>query len=147
MDIIVKYPKSDNDFEKYYNFRWEILRKPHNKPKGTEKDDLENESFHVMLMDENNIIAVGRIHIIKEDKNKKAQIRYMGVKDSYQKKGVGTILLKELEKFAKENEIKIIVLNARSNAIGFYKKNGYNLIKKTHLLFNHIQHWLMKKNI
>ena len=45
MDIIVKHPKSNNDFEKYYYFRWEILRKPHNKPKGTEKDDFEMEQF------------------------------------------------------------------------------------------------------
>ena len=29
----------------------------------------------------------------------------------------------------------------------FLKKNGYKVEEKSHLLFNKVQHWLMKKNL
>ena len=38
-----------------------------------------------------------------------------------------------------------IILQSREIAINFYKKLDYKVEKKTHLLFDDIQHFLMKK--
>ena len=146
MKFSINSPKTKNDFEKYYYLRWKMLRKPHNKSLGSEKDDLEKDSFHIFVENKkSDIIAVGRLNLINH--NKDAQIRYMAVDEDFQKKGYGSTLLKELERIACINKVNIIYLNARENAIQFYKKNGYVIEKKTHLLYNEIQHWLMKKKL
>ena len=49
-------PKTKRDFEKYYFTRWKILRKPFGMPYGSEKDNLENNSFHIMAMNNHNVI-------------------------------------------------------------------------------------------
>lgn len=147
MNISVKSPKSKNDFLKYYNFRWELLRKPYNQPKGSECDNLEDISHHIMLTTLKNIIGVGRIHFIRKNNNKIAQIRYMAVDNKYRKKGIGTLILKELESHAIKNNIIEIFLNSRQSAIDFYRKNGYLTKNKTHILFNEIEHWHMEKKI
>ena len=33
------------------------------------------------------------------------------------------------------------------DVLQFYKNNGYEIVKKTHLLFGEIQHWLMGKEL
>ena len=145
MKIII--PKNEHDFNLYYDFRWQKLRKNLNKPKGTEKDSLEDESYHLMLMENNKVVGVGRIHFIINNLNKKAQIRYMAIDEDFQNRGYGSLLLLELEKIALKNNISHVFLHARENAINFYLKNNYKKNKKSHLLFNSIQHWLMDKKI
>ena len=145
MKIII--PKSENDFNLYYHFRWQQLRKKLNKPKGTEKDNLEDKSYHLMLMENSKVVGVGRIHFIINNLNKKAQIRYMAIDENFQNRGYGSLLLLELEKIAFKNNVSYVFLHARENAINFYLKNNYKKNKKSHLLFNSIQHWLMDKKI
>ena len=40
-----------------------------------------------------------------------------------------------------------MILNARENAVLFYKKLGYHITEKSNLLYGKIQHYRMKKNI
>ena len=146
--ITVDQPKTTQEFEEYYFLRWKILRKPFNKKKGTEKDNLEKDSNHIYIKNKtNSIIAIGRIHIVENTLEKIAQIRFMAVDYDFQGLGLGTIILKELEKQAKKKSVHLIILHAREKALKFYKKNGYVLIEKSHLLFNKVQHWLMHKKI
>ena len=71
----IRSPGSQNDYEAYYELRWRILRKPWNQPKGSERDDLEEQSYHVMATNEHeHVIGCGRLHFISENH---AQIRYM----------------------------------------------------------------------
>ena len=137
MGIIIKQPETEKEFKTYYDLRWRILRQPWQQPKGSEKDDLENESFHVIACDEDNkVIGVGRLHFNNETE---AQIRYMAVDPEYTNKGIGKLILETLERKAKQERRQTIVLDARKNAISFYEKNNYKLLKKSHLLFNSIQ--------
>jgi len=144
MKYLVDSPRSKSEFKEYYYLRWKILRKPFGKSLGTEKDELEKESFHIFIKNEfSKVIAVGRIHFINKKKN--AQIRFMAVDREFQKKGLGIVLLKTLESVAIEGKVNRVFLHARETAIDFYIKNGYVIEKKTHLLFDEVQHWLMKK--
>ena len=147
MDIKISSPKSKYDFDNYFNFRWKLLRKPLNEPVGTEKDDFEKESFHLMITKLDQIIAIGRLHVIDNNDFKVAQIRYMAVETKMQNKGFGSLILNKLEEYAFNHKINKIILNARLNAISFYNKNGYVIVKKSHLLYGKIKHYLMEKNI
>ena len=139
-------PKSPAEFDKYYNLRYEVLRKPWNQPLGSERDEGDDTSLHRMILNEPNgkTIAVGRLQF---NTSEEAQIRYMAVSDNYQLKGYGNIIVKTLEDIALNKGIRNIILQARENALKFYWKNGYEIIEKSYLLFDEIQHWLMVKKI
>ena len=139
-------PKTEDEFYKYYLLRYNILRKPWKKHPGSEKEESDKNSIHRMLIDSKNgnALAVGRLHF---NSNDEGQIRYMAVDNDAQGRGFGTQMIVELESIARKESIKWIVLQARENAVPFYKNNGYEIVKKTHLLFNEIQHWLMKKKL
>lgn len=140
----VTSPQTEKDWEDYYDLRWRILRAPWNQPKGSERVDDDNTSFHAMIRTDEKVIACGRIHLIDDHT---AQIRFMAVEDAFQGMGLGAKVLKFLEKFAMKKKIKKIILQARENAIPFYERNGFSVVKKTDLLFGSIQHYLMEKNL
>ena len=141
------YPETKEHLECYYKLRWKVLRKPFNQPLGSEKDDLEDNSFHIMVLKNDVAVGVGRLHLIEEKNGVIGQIRYMAVKNKFQTQGVGTLILNKLEEIADNNYVQKIILHARYNAIKFYEKNSYHIQEKSHLLFNEIQHWLMYKEL
>ena len=123
MNYIIKSPETELEWDKYFNFRWEMLRKPLGMSKETLKDELEDESRHLIAVDEQKIVVgAGRLHF---NNNKEAQIRYMAVSNTIQRKGLGSAIVSELETIAKEKGILEMVLNARENAISFYLSMGY----------------------
>jgi len=139
-------PNTSEEFKKYYNLRYEILRKPWGQPQGSEIDDGEETSIHRMIVDENSgdALAIGRLQF---NSTHEAQIRYMAVADKFQGQGLGSQIISVLEDVSRGKGIQKIILSARENALQFYKNNGYEIVKKTHLLFGEIQHWLMKKEL
>ena len=71
----------------------------------------------------------------------------MAVAQNLQGIGIGKEVLRLLEKNAKKNNAKKIVLNARDHAIGFYKVSGYTIVKKYYGSDTDIPHTTMEKNI
>ena len=123
-NYFIRPPKSKEEWKNYFIFRWELLRKPLGMSKESLEDDLEDSSYHLMgIDDENNVIASGRVHF---NDNNQAQIRYMAVKDSYKRKGIGSEIVTKLEDYASSKGAKKMVLNARENALSFYLSLGYS---------------------
>ena len=146
MKITVIEPQTPEEFKQYYNLRFEILRKPWGQPKGSERDNDDEISHHRMIIDEitGDTIAVGRLQFNTKEE---AQIRYMAIAERYQGQGLGCNIVTALEDIALDKGASRIILQARSNAVQFYQSNGYEIVEKTHLLFDEIQHWLMKKEL
>lgn len=142
--MIVKSPQTKDEFFKYYDLRWRILRAPWNQPKGSEQDELEGQAIHIIAVEDEKIVGCGRAHFNTEDE---AQIRYMAVENQWQGKGIGKLILDELEKRIIEKGAKKIILHARENVVKFYEKNGYKIVKPSHTLFGEIKHFLMIKNL
>ncbi len=143
--ITIKEPQTPKEFEAYYLLRYEILRKPWNQPPGSEKDAYEDSSIHIMACDQNDsIIGICRLQL---NSPTETQLRFMGVKEDTQGLGIGKLLLDYSEKKAKHLGANKQVLQARENALEFYKKCGYTLIEKSFLLWDEIQHYLMEKKI
>ena len=143
MNFKIVSPQTKIQYENYYFFRWELLRKPLNKEIGTEKDMMEDNSVHRMITDNNdNVIAVGRLH---HNNSNESQIRYFAVDENFRRQGIGSYLMEDLEGIAKKAERLEIILNARENAVNFYKSLDYKIIQKSYVLFDKIQHYEMKK--
>jgi len=143
MNCNIISPEKQEEFNQYYYFRWEYLRKPLDKQLGTERDDIEDLSIHRIVLNETKkIIAVGRVH---HNDSIESQIRYFAVDKNYRRQGVGSYLMQDLENIALRENRQIMMLNARENALFFYESLGYAISKKTNLLFGKIQHYEMKK--
>lgn len=54
------------------------------------------------------------------------QVRGMAVLQNFQKKGIGEHLISHVISFAQENNIELIWMNARKNAVPFYEKTGFH---------------------
>ncbi len=157
-------PSNKSEFEDYYYFRWEYLRKELNQKLGTERDDFDLDDLalavnighpiHRMILNNNKerkIIGVGRAH---QNSLGTYQVRYFAIHKNYRRLGLGSSLMNDLELHVIEhhrlysNSSKLhITLNARENALNFYEKLNYKIIKKTNLLFGKIQHYEMMKKI
>ena len=143
-EIIFKTPTNQKEFKEYDLFRWKILRKPIGKNISSLKDKFEKSAFHLIGIKEEEIVACGRLHFNNKDE---AQVRYMAVAQNLQGIGIGKEVLRLLEKNAKKNNAKKIVLNARDHAIDFYKVSGYTIVKKYYGSDTDIPHTSMEKNI
>ena len=143
-NYFIRPPKSKEEWQNYLIFRWELLRKPLGMSKESLEDDIEESSYHLMAIDDaSDVIASGRVHF--NNKNE-AQIRYMAVKDSYKRKGIGSEIVIKLEDYASSKGAKSMVLNARENALSFYLSLGY-IEKGPYQSDTGIPHSKMKKNL
>jgi N-acetylglutamate synthase-like GNAT family acetyltransferase len=112
---------------------------------GSEKDNSEDASTHIMASDENgNLVGVCRLQKNAPDQ---AQLRFMAVKETLQGKGIGMKLIAYAEDKAKQQGAKILILQARETVIEFYKKCGYSVVEKSFLMWDKIQHYLMEKKL
>ena len=119
----IRSPTSEEEWERYDNFRWEVLRKPLKMSHIPLKDNLEEASIHLMgVTSDGKILACGRLHL---NTSYEAQIRYMGVSKDLRRSGIGSKMLKKLEDDAIKQGANQIMLNARENAVPFYKSLGY----------------------
>ena len=138
-------PRTDREFEQYYEMRWKILRAPWKQARGSEQAPDDAISTHLMVLDDDNtLIGVGRLHF---NSIREAQIRFMAIDLSEQRKGIGTRLLQALEAKAREHGAASITLDARETAMGFYRKQGYRPLGPGHTLFNCIAHVKMTKTL
>lgn len=142
--MIIKSPETQVEWEAYYRLRYKILREPWNQPIGSEVLADESVAIHAMVMENNEIIGVARMHKSGENQG---QVRCVAVANKAQGKGVGKGIMKYLEGKAVKMGIQEVVLEARENAVPFYKSIGYTIEKESYLLFDKIQHYRMRKDL
>ena len=140
-----KIATSPEELERIIQLRVDILRKPWNQPAATATDEAESKSINVFIEDEHKeVLACARL---QENEGKVGQIRFMAVSEKFQGKGLGKIVVKKAEETAKQMGLTKIELQARENAVEFYKSAGYTIKEKTFLLWGIIQHYLMEKDL
>jgi predicted GNAT family N-acyltransferase len=138
-------PQTSAEWEQYFDLRWRVLRAPWQQPRGSEKDDREADSQHLMIPGPNfRPFAIGRLHFNSPDE---AQVRFMAVEPEAQGRGLGGVILKELERRARLAGAKAIVLNARENARRFYSKYGFVVVGPAPTMFDAVRHVRMRKEL
>src|SRR5450432_2016385 len=84
-------PGNAAEWEAYFDLRWRVLRAHWNQPRGSEKDDRESDSEHLMIPDaDGQPLAVGRLHF---NTLTEAQVRFMAVSPEVQGRGLGSSIL------------------------------------------------------
>lgn len=137
-------PHTDTELDAYYRLRWELLRKPFNLPLGSERDEYDSVALHRMMLDEaGNPIAVGRLFVGGDE----AQIRFMGMLPQYRGQGLGARMVEDLEQRAREEKVKRLVMNARQEAVEFYRKCGFLEVGEGPVTFGRIPHRQMIKSL
>lgn len=133
----------EKDFEEILDLRYRILRAPWGQSRESATDELEPISINAIVRSNSGgLIACGRLQKNSEDIG---QIRYMAVDQNWQGRGLGKLILHKLEEEARKIGLKKIELQARENALDFYKAQRYKLEEKTFLLWGQVQHYRMAK--
>ena len=114
-------------------------------PRGSERDSEDDSAFHLLLMDAaGKALACSRLHLTAPGE---AQLRYMAVDERARGCGYGGRILEALEAEARGRGVRKIVLNARDNAVAFYRKRGYDVFGDAETLFGVISHVRMEKSL
>jgi ribosomal protein S18 acetylase RimI-like enzyme len=141
--MIIIQPESKQDFDRYYDLRWKLLREPLKQPKGSERDELEERALHIMACRWDRVpVAVGRAHF---NTDIEAQIGYVAVEPRFQETGLESAVLKNLEDEVRHLGAKYVVLQSRDTAVSFYEKQGYKIVSQSYTLFESVPHFLMRK--
>lgn len=138
-------PATPEEFEKYYRLRYETLRQPWGEPEGSERVADDATAIHAMLVDEDGeAVGVCRLHL---NTPQEGQLRFMGIRKDKQGQQLGFRLMEYMEARAKALGAISLMLHARENAVNFYRRNGYEVVKASYILFGTIQHYLMTKQL
>ncbi|MES2761519.1 MAG: GNAT family N-acetyltransferase [Bacteroidota bacterium] len=140
----VEIANTQEDIDRIIDLRYDILRKPWSQPKETSTDGMEESAINAYIENKSQVIACGRL---QDNGGGVVQIRYMAVDAYYQGKGLGKLILAKLEEEAQEINLQTIELQARENAVEFYKSQGYAVKETSFKLWDIIQHYLMMKEI
>lgn len=142
MEIEIRSPKTKSEWENYYELRFRVLREPWKQLRGSEKNEGDTIGIHLALFQFGVIKAIARLDVFDEHVG---QVRFVAVESDNQGSGLGNRIMREAEKLSIARGDTHMILHAREQAVGFYLNQGYDLIKKSHLLFDTIQHYLMQK--
>ncbi len=138
-------PQTPAEWEAYFDLRWRILRAPWDQPRGSERDNIEKTSEHLLISGPDfRPLAIGRLHF---NSAAEAQVRYMAVEPRAQGQGLGGRILQEFEKRARAAGATSIVLNAREDAQRFYQKHGFATVGPAPTIFEAVKHVRMRKEL
>lgn len=109
-----------------------------------EYDTISPKVHHLLIYDNGEYVATGRIIYYNENT---AKMQRIAVTKEYRTKGFGKVLLMAMDKFAKELGLQYAILDAQCQAESFYAKQGYEVISKEPFDDAGILHVRMKKEL
>jgi GNAT superfamily N-acetyltransferase len=139
-------PQDDEDWEQYNTLRYEVLRKPHGQPRGSESDHpLEPISTHVLAKLGGRVVGGGCwVMLTRPDGNggrcKYARFRQIAVDPEYRKHGIATKITDLIEASAREQGAVEIVGTTRNELIEYYRRKGWHTTGPGPTLFGSVEH-------
>lgn len=116
------YTVASAAYEQEYDLRNRVLRHPLGMDLGNEDLSRDVQDFHIGLFEGGKLLACLLLHPVD---NGTLQMRQVCTEPELQGKGLGRMLVRAAEDFARENKYTKIVLHGRESAAGFYRKLGY----------------------
>ena len=106
-----------------YYVRIQAMARKHQIPLEVEFDEHDTpDTKYIVIIDDFLPIATCRLYAINESS---VMLGRIVVLPEYRGKGIGTLVVKEAEKWAKELNFTTLVVESRDNKIHFYEKMGY----------------------
>lgn len=121
----VSIATTDKQHQDAFYVRKKVFVEEQKVPMELEIDEYENQSTHfVVYNDEKKPIGAGRFRIL----HGKGKVERVCMIPEFRGQGVGKVLMQAIEKFAKQQAVKQLFLNAQLSAIPFYEKLGYSVV-------------------
>ncbi len=137
----IRSPRSDAEWDRYYDIRYRLLRKPWGNKRGEERKPEDAIADHLAAFSNGTPVGIGMVY----DDGGNARIRFIAMEEEYQRKGLGTKLMAALEGLARKKGFKKAILWGDENAVKFYEKLGYKNVGKGPLLNGLLQQYDMEK--
>lgn len=115
--------QTDKEMQDALLVRKEVFVNEQNVPLEEEIDEYENSSTHFVLYNQDEPAGAGRFRL----KDGVGKVERICVQADYRRKGAGKIIMQFVEKYAKENGVPALKLNAQTHAIPFYENLGYSV--------------------
>ena len=106
------------------DFRFKILRNPFGLKLSKKDSQNEDKQIHIAALVSDKVLGTV---VLKPISQNKIKLRQMAVDPRMHGNGVGRKLVTFAEEFAKSKNYKLIEMNARISAMGFYQKLGYQV--------------------
>ena len=113
---------NSEEFQQACQLRYELFYAEHSLPWHIVQDESQAEYFHAAILIKNSVVAYGQL---VPQNNSVYKISQMVVKPSYQGQNFGSRILLFLIEQAKKEGAIALTLNARTTAVGFYQKFGF----------------------
>lgn len=121
-------------------------------------DDSHCTTYHFACLEQTEIVGVvtftkttlvpAALGFLKAEQGDFVQLRGMAVDDNVQGKGIGRDLIRvALKTIKEENDYKVVWCNARTYALPFYKKLGFNVVGEEFEVPNVGPHFIMYKTL
>ena len=141
--MFVKMTENDQERQYAYQIRKRVFVEEQNVPLEEEIDQYEDEFAHFVLFDDQDQpIGAGRFRVIDGI----GKVQRICVLPGSRKNGAGASIMQAIERYALEQGITHLKLDAQLHAIPFYIKLGYDIISDEFLDAG-ILHKTMKKRI
>ena len=119
---IIRATKTAEQAGAYY-VRIQAMARKHQMPLDVEFDEHDTpETKYIVVVDDYLPVATCRLYAVDEDR---VMLGRIVVLPEYRHQGLGSLVVQEAEKWAKELGFKTAVLESRENKIPFYEKLGY----------------------
>jgi len=118
------------DVEEIINLRHAVLRAGLARETAYFPGDRDPRTIHLAAKHGPAIVACATVLLNQWEGRPACQLRGMAVDPGYQGHGIGKAILREVERIATENGVKILWANARAPAAEFYRKHGWELVSE-----------------
>jgi len=134
--------------EKIYTIRKSVLRENIDLPHKF-NGDLEKDTFHLGAFKKEELVGIVSFMKTetKEIKGNQYQLRGMATLIKVRGEGFGNLLITAGVDILREKGINVVWCNAREKAIGFYKKNGFEIVGESFNIDKVGIHYKMKRNV
>lgn len=141
--IDVKIARSDRERDDAFYVRKKVFVDEQGVPITLEIDEYDQTANHFIVYIDENPIGAGRIREINKGI---AKVERVCILQEFRGKHLGSLIMEELEKYARSENMTKIVLNAQSYAVPFYEKLGY-VVTSPEFMDADIPHRAMEKEI
>lgn len=141
--IDVKIARSVRERDDAFYVRKKVFVDEQGVPITLEIDENDQTANHFIVYIDENPIGAGRIREINKGI---AKVERVCILQEFRGKHLGSLIMEELEKYARSENMTKIVLNAQSYAVPFYEKLGY-VVTSPEFMDADIPHRAMEKEI
>lgn len=130
-------------YQQMVQLRDEVLRRPLGLTFSHEQLEAEKNDILVGAFEDDRILGCC---ILTPIDNNTVKLRQMAVAKKQQHKGIGYSIMQFAENLARDKGYKLITMNARDSAIGFYTKMGYQVVGDSFIEVT-VPHHVMQKRL